>query len=128
MPETGFAKMSLLGFSVNKGPEPLAAYVTKSHTHTPFFGNVLDHLPVADGYRSESAGVFAMSVPDHVDKRRVCQPLVKYKFHVISRRNGKTTRSTGKSPRGTCPRLRRLYFAVSRRRRRGRVPRGRSEE
>src|SRR5215211_1866048 len=42
MPETGFAKMSLLGFSVNKGPEPLAAYVTRSHTHTPFFGNVLD--------------------------------------------------------------------------------------
>jgi hypothetical protein len=35
-------RVSLLGFSVNKGPEPLAAYVTRSHTHTQFFGNVLD--------------------------------------------------------------------------------------
>src|SRR5919107_3826402 len=74
------------------------------------------HLPVADGYRSESAGAFAVCAPNHFDKRRVCQPLVKYKFHAISRRNGKTTESTGKSPCGTRPRLRGLYFAVSRRR------------
>src|SRR5829696_6580823 len=40
--EFGFPRRSLLGFSVNKGPEPLAAYVTISRTHTQFFGNVLD--------------------------------------------------------------------------------------
>src|SRR5215204_6249209 len=69
------------------------------------------HLPVADGCRSESAGAFAMSVPDHLDKRRVCRPRVKYKFYAVSRRNSRTTGSTGKSLRGTRPRLCRLYFA-----------------
>src|SRR3712207_1070201 len=34
------------------------------------------HLPVADGYRSKSAGAFAVGVPDHFYKGRVCRPLV----------------------------------------------------
>src|SRR5918992_3165876 len=71
------------------------------------------HLPVAGSYRSKSAGAFAVGAPDHFDKRRVCRPLVKYKFHAVSRRNGKTTGSTGKSPRNTRPGLCRLDFAVS---------------
>src|ERR671913_2587819 len=56
------------------------------------------HLPVADGYRSKSAGAFAVGVPDHFDKGRVCRPSVKYKLHAFSRRNGSTTASAGKSP------------------------------
>src|SRR5215212_8212466 len=63
-----------------------------------------------------SASAFAVGAPDHFYKGRVCRPRLKYKFHAVSPRNGKTTRSTSKSPRGTRPRLCRLCFAVSRRR------------
>src|SRR5215203_381584 len=42
------------------------------------------HLPVADCCRSKSAGAFAVSVPDHLDRRGVCRPLVEYKFHAVS--------------------------------------------
>src|SRR5918998_6411373 len=63
------------------------------------------HLPVADGCRSKSASPFAVGVPDRFDKRRVCRPRVRYKPHAVSRRNGRTTGSIGKSPRGPRPRL-----------------------